>query len=719
LPRFTQTKNRFLAGELTPRLKGAVDLPIYQQGCEKQKNMLTLPLGGVTRRPGTQYIMNAVGAGRLIPFSFSKKESYVVEFTNNALRVIDVSTGNTYTVTLMGSAAAYPANALESLRYAQSGDLLYLVLGPSVYYPQGLPPQILARTSVSPTFELRDWLYNIPAGLQVLAYPYRDLNTGPNPIVPSATTGNITLTTFVPFFTPTQIGSIFKLTDKTTAITGAVVITSLDAVTPLTKANATVLNTLGAASSTVLWEESAWSNFRGWPKAITFFESRLCLAGNLYQPDTLWCSRSGNYQTFMQRKFAQDLTVVDAAHDTSKLNYFGALIASDACSYTLASLQLNQIQWLCSSTTLAVGTLGAEYTLDGIDATAVPSCVPSETRTTGPTVPVRMGNSVVYLDRAGRNVFELAYDFRTTSYISTSISQQADHMVDSYAFSHQGLPSTIAELQVHPSLNVLWARSDAGGLLALTRDPQNQVVAWHDHPLGGDGQVLSMCVIPYPKGDYDCLVLEVRRPDTGAITLEMIGREYLFPSLQQIHPIAGNLAINQDAPFFSDCAVYATNTAPHTVSGLNHLANREVAILADGLVHPNKTVSAGGVLTLDWDATEIIVGLPYTPIVKILPIEAGSVLGSSQGAIKRVDRATIRFDRTIGCKYGPSEDKLKSLDFRNKNVPMNAITPMFSGNKQVDFPMGYELDACVVIVQDQPLPMTILSITTRGDTNEV
>lgn len=50
------TKSLFSAGELTPTIEGRADLPLYQNGAKKIINWMILPSGGVTRRPGTEFI---------------------------------------------------------------------------------------------------------------------------------------------------------------------------------------------------------------------------------------------------------------------------------------------------------------------------------------------------------------------------------------------------------------------------------------------------------------------------------------------------------------------------------------------------------------------------------------------------------------------------------------------------------------------------------------
>ncbi|MEI6083985.1 MAG: discoidin domain-containing protein, partial [Verrucomicrobiota bacterium] len=78
----------FAAGELSPSLAGRVDLAKYRVGLKTCKNFFVQPHGGVSNRPGTQYIAEAAGKGRLIPFRFNVVQTYVLEFTDFKMRVI-------------------------------------------------------------------------------------------------------------------------------------------------------------------------------------------------------------------------------------------------------------------------------------------------------------------------------------------------------------------------------------------------------------------------------------------------------------------------------------------------------------------------------------------------------------------------------------------------------------------------------------------------------
>ena len=49
-------QNNFAAGVFEPRLKGRTDIPQYAKALEIGENCITIPLGGVKRRPGLTYI---------------------------------------------------------------------------------------------------------------------------------------------------------------------------------------------------------------------------------------------------------------------------------------------------------------------------------------------------------------------------------------------------------------------------------------------------------------------------------------------------------------------------------------------------------------------------------------------------------------------------------------------------------------------------------------
>ena len=167
--------------------------------------------------------------------------------------------------------------------------------------------------------------------------------------------------------------------------------------------------------------------------------------------------------------------------------------------------------------------------------------------------------------------------------------------------------------------------------------------------------------------------------------------------------------------FYVDSGLTYDDSATTTISGLNHLEGETVQILADGAAHADKVVS-GGVVTLDRSASTVHVGYSYDSKVQTLRLEGGADDGVSQGKIKRIHGATIRFLDTVGAEIGPDENNLDRLPFRDSSMSMDEAVPMFDGDKEIFFPSGYDNDARVFVRQTQPLPMTILAVMRRSNT---
>ena len=56
--RFIQSS--FVSGELSPLLKGRIDINQYYQAVETAENVVIVPQGGMRRRPGTEFIGECV-----------------------------------------------------------------------------------------------------------------------------------------------------------------------------------------------------------------------------------------------------------------------------------------------------------------------------------------------------------------------------------------------------------------------------------------------------------------------------------------------------------------------------------------------------------------------------------------------------------------------------------------------------------------------------------
>jgi hypothetical protein len=101
-----------------------VDIARYSQACSELVNMTVMPHGPVTRRMGTQFIIEAAHAeARLVEFVYNTEQAYVLEFTPGKIRFFR---DGGY---LAGKdlATPYTAGDIGELNYCQAADLMYLV----------------------------------------------------------------------------------------------------------------------------------------------------------------------------------------------------------------------------------------------------------------------------------------------------------------------------------------------------------------------------------------------------------------------------------------------------------------------------------------------------------------------------------------------------------------------------------------------------------------
>ena len=270
----------------------------------------------------------------------------------------------------------------------------------------------------------------------------------------------------------------------------------------------------------------------------------------------------------------------------------------------------------------------------------------------------------------------------TADNIFTAINAHADFTVENPAAS----VVTIKESAPTPS-----------GLLSIKSSDTTRLTTTNQ------ARAIVESITAIPSGAEDQVYLSVRREINGSTV-----RHIAF-----INTIFFNDEVT-DA-FFVDNGLTYSGASTTTISGLNHLEGEIVSILADGSTHPDKTVSNGKV-TLERDTTKAHIGFGYKSFVETLRLEGGAEDGISQGKIKRIHGVTARFLNTVGAEIGPDTSNLDRLPFRDSSMAMDEAVPLFTGDKEVSFPSGYDNDAQIVIQQSQPLPMTILAIMRRSNT---
>ena len=664
----------FTAGELSPRLDGRNDLSKYPSGCKTLENFIVYPHGSAARRSGTQFISEvktSANKTRLVPFEFSTTQTYILEFGNQYIRIYkdkgQVQSGGS----AVEIATPYLTAELFDIKFAQSADVMYIV------HPNHAARKLSRTSHINWTLTQIDFTKG----------PMQDPNTTTTTLNPGQTAVGTGVSLVASATTGINGGSGFASTDVGRFVFLHGGYAKITAFTDTTNVTIEILTTLSASTATENWRLGAFSDTTGHPSTVTFFEQRLVFAGTTNQPQTVFFSKSGDYEN------------MDA-------NIGGTIADSDAIIYTIASNQVNAIRFMTATRTLIIGTAGGEFSVSGggSDVAITPTNILIKKQSNHGAAnldALAVGNVTLFMQRARRKMRELAYNFDVDGYIAPDMTILAEHITEG------GI--TQMAYQQEPN-QIIWLVRGDGELVGFTYQREQQVTAWHRHIFGGafgSGKAVceSVAVIPTDDTEYEVYVI-IKRTINGAT------KRYIEVLNTFDFTNTDNTTFN-----FLDSQLDYNGSATTTISGLSHLEGQTVSILADGATHADKVVSSGSI-TLDRSSTKVKVGLSYTSLLQTMRIDAGARDGTSQSKTKRIYEITIRLFESVGVEVGPDLNNLERIPFRSSANAMNqGITP-FTGDKEVEFRGNYETDGFVFVRQTQPLPLTILSLYPRLVTND-
>lgn len=716
MPRAAHLLTNFSSGELSPLMLGRVDLPKYLNGCETLENWLPLMYGGVKRRPGLRFALQSRYASRqavLIPFEFSTTQAYMIEvgnlymcfYRNGGIIINGTATINNCTntgpglirvtctgahgfstgdnVTISGVVGTYEANDrwditvvsptqfdlqgslfvnayisggtvskivtvttpyleadLFQIKFAQNADTLYLV------HPS-YAPRKLTRTSHTA------WTLST---VTFIDGPYRDENATAITITPSgfAAGAAITLTASAPFFDSGHVGALFRIKVGANPW-GYVTVTGF---TSNLVVDATVVTTLTAAAATLVWREGAWSTYRGFPSAISFFEQRLL--------------------------FGKDQTISGSVNGSPEDMTEGTA-DDDAFIFTLGSNQVNVIRWLAALREMFIGTAGGEHLLTGgTDAPVTPTNVlvrEQSARGSADIAPVKVGATVLFLQRGSRRIRELIFSIQEEGFKPNDVTLLSEHITEG------GI--TQMAYQQEPDSIVYGVRAD-GELVALTYLKEQDVLAWSRHVT--DGLFESVASIPNSTGNESWVI--VKR------TINSVVRRYVEYF---------------DATLNTDCGLTYSGAAVGTVTGGTHLNGKTVDIKADGAVMPQQTMPASGSITLpdSLTATAIEIGLAYDSDLLTVRPELKTQEGTIQGVTKRWVGIFVRVFESAALTVNG-----KARSFRGRSDPMDAPPPELTGDMRKINLVDYDRNGRIRIQQTDPMSATVLGLYGVMDVGE-
>ena len=503
--------------------------------------------------------------------------------------------------------------------------------------------------------------------------------------------------------------------------------------------------TNGAGNSSDIWARGSWSVLHGFPSEVEFFSDRLVFSGTTAEPQTAWFSKVGNYSNF-----GISTPVVD----------------DDAITATVNARQINAVLDLVPLNNLVLLTTGGEWkTSAGQDDVLTPATIafkPQSYNGAQNLSALIIDNTAIYASR-GYYIRDLSYDFNSDGYAGSDLTVFADHLVKNYTlreWDYQKVPYT-----------AVWACRDDGLMLSMTYQREQQVVGWARHSTQGvfesvavvseGGQdVVYVSVARTIQGvvrryiermdERDWLnVREAFFVDSG-LTFDGRNRAESITLSGVSFDTSANVTVTAGSAIFAATDVgdwvvldyagdpirlqviaYTSTTAVvvrplravpaayqntpqtgwafarDTISGLAHLEGKSVRILADGFVQGERVVT-GGSIALDNPAALVHVGLGYNATAQTLDINnpGGESIRMRRKAIKKVG---VLVERSRNIKIGRSLEYLEEYESRDAEDTQQP-PDLLDGLVEVYDSSTYEDTGRIFIVQDNPLPVTVLGI---------
>ncbi len=684
MPQTNLYQSNFTSGAIDPRVQSRLDITHYANGVEVADNVVVMPYGGLRRRGGLRHLFTVptavAGNAMLARFAYnSTDQQYLLLFADSRIYFFR---DNALITNINGSgldylASPWPIAVARELKWTQSGDTMFVV-------HEDYQPRTLVRGATDASWTL--------SALAFTRQPQIDYNDALSP-TPTSEVQRITLTSF-------NTGNTFKLDLENTLTENitydatnstAVAARIAEAIGNLyvvrtgevscAVVSATVFDVTFSGGSAKNYEsmtgfatsgsgtiavttttngsprtEDAWSATRGWPRSVTFYESRLVFGGSKSKPQTVFMSKTNGFYDF-------DL---------------GKGLADDGIQKTLDTDQVNAIVNLIAGRHLQVFTEGAEFFVPDIPITPENSSFrPQTTFGCSTPDPVEVEGSTLFLDRYGRGLQQFLYNDVEAAYSAQSLSRISAHLISA------PIDMDIQRSSEQEDTNLVYLVNDDGTCAVLNTLRSEQIAAWTRFTTSGT--FLSVAAL-----GEDVYFLVRRTDGTGANAWSV---EHLRDD------------------FYLDDAEQYTGAESATWAVGTWLNGLSCGIRGNGAVLVNATPAAGSV-TVEEAVTSLELGRTFSVRVKTLPASFNGQAGESQMQRTRIFRILTRVKDTAGLLVNGRAPRERRLDATSTDTAAGTYTGVLENHR-----LGWGRLQAIEFTQDQPLPLTMLATEYQVEIN--
>lgn len=454
---FIKTQNSFADGEVAPEFYARDNI----NGLSKLENMYVLAGGGLARRPGLESVAELDSNARLIAFSVSETENYILALTDGHILVF--SDGQS----IKDLIAPWDFEDLSKLQYAQR-------FGTIIFVHPDYPPYVLKKSGGD--FDLSIFNFERNDSDMTVNIPFMKFDDAED--IKITVTSNSSGSNFATFKTnkaywvPEDEEGRFLLLGKQWTI--AEYISS-------TEVKAYVNGTYTVPDKPVSdWREAAFSERRGWPCSITFHQDRLVFGGSRSWPSGVWLSKVGKHNNF-------DV---------------GTGLDDEAIFITLLSQQRQQICTVVSSDNLQILTSAGEWAISSKPLT--PSVVDIKQHTSVGSVatrylpPQKIEGATVFISGSKKDIRELSLDQLGENYNATDLCTLAKHLMQEPI-----------DLSYNDETRQLFVVMETGNMAVLNQNSVLGISAWGTYKTQGDfksvATVQGETFVVVKRGENYCL----------------------------------------------------------------------------------------------------------------------------------------------------------------------------------------------------------------------
>src|SRR3990167_5242215 len=581
----------------------------------------------------------------------------------------------------------FPSSVLYEVEGPQSADVLY-------QFNNGFPPHKLTRAGHT------NWSMVRPLFTDG---PYLDINDTATTIAVNCTDGRYVLATASTTtgindgdgFGSNDVHRLLRMSTSSTPNWGwAIAIES----TSTTTLRVDVQRDFPSTGATTEWRLGAWYSETGWPGVGTFHQQRLVVARTNEQPQTKWYSQTGDFENHTP----------DSASSSGLWN--ATVQDDDAMAYTISADDVDAIEWMTAGTKLQVGTRSGEWEVTSNGSVIIPTDIEVLRHTkvgSARIQPARVGHTTLFVQRAKRDILELAFSFEVDGLVANPMTRLSKHITVG------GVKELAYQAQPH---SVVWAPRTDGQLLSMTYRRDEDVVGWGRHIMGG---VYSSSVSPgHPVVDS---VTTIPGSTASGQTEDSIDRDEVWmvvkrtingSTVRYVEFMEGDWETgdNQADAYYSDSLLTYSGSSVSSITGYSHIGAATAKVFANGSIQSDQTVSSSGVITLDEASTTVQAGLGYTHRLRTLKFDVGSMTGTAQGQLKRIREINYILNNSLTLEAGASSSQLTHVDFREVGDEMDTAPDMFTGVHALATGLGWDEDPRVYVESDDPVPFELPAV---------